>query len=110
VPSRRSRLGTRRGCVSRRAGINQPLKMQYTMKLGIIRKTLAAALLAVGVLATPSSRAAGLLIADGGLGGVLEMKEHDVQVTINNGIAVTKVMETFRNTENRPVEALYTFP
>ena len=55
-------------------------------------------------------RAAGLLIADGGLGGVLEVKEHDVQVTINNGIAVTKVTEVFRNTENRQVEALYTFP
>jgi len=26
------------------------------------------------------------LIADGGLGGVLEIKEHNVQVTINNGI------------------------
>jgi Ca-activated chloride channel family protein len=57
-----------------------------------------------------ASRAAGLLIADGGFGGVLEVKEHDVQVTINNGVAVTKVTEIFRNTENRQVEALYTFP
>ncbi len=30
---------------------------------------------------------AGMLIADGGFGGVLEIKEHDVQVTINNGVA-----------------------
>src|SRR5436190_11709795 len=57
-----------------------------------------------------SARAAGLLIADGGFGGVLEVKEHDVQVTINNGIAVTKVTQTFHNTENRQLEALYTFP
>src|SRR5881394_387655 len=57
-----------------------------------------------------AAHAAGLLIADGGLGGVLEIKEHDVQVTINNGVAVTKVTEVFRNTENRLVEALYTFP
>jgi hypothetical protein len=35
--------------------------------------------------------AAGLLIADGGFGGVLEIKEHEVEVTVNNGIAVTKV-------------------
>ena len=33
----------------------------------------------------------GCSIADGGLGGVLEIKEHDVQVTINNGVAVTEV-------------------
>jgi Ca-activated chloride channel family protein len=56
------------------------------------------------------ARAAGLLIADGGLGGVLEIDEHTARVTINNGIAVTEVTQTFRNTENRQVEALYLFP
>ena len=66
---------------------------------------------AVFTLLQPAAlRAAGLLVADGGLGGVLEVKEHDVQVTINNGVAVTKVTEVFRNTEKRQVEALYTFP
>ena len=54
--------------------------------------------------------AAGLLVADGGFGGVLEITEHDVQVTINNGIAVTQVNQVFLNKENRQVEALYTFP
>lgn len=57
-----------------------------------------------------SGHAAGLLIADGGLGGRLEMTEHDVQVTINNGIAVTHVTQVFRNLKKRQVEALYTFP
>ncbi len=55
-------------------------------------------------------RAAGLLIADGGFGGVLEIKEHNVHVTINNGVAVTQVTQIFKNTEKRQVEALYTFP
>lgn len=55
-------------------------------------------------------RAAGLLIADGGFGGLLKIKEHDVKVSINNGIAVTEVTQVFHNTENRQVEALYTFP
>ncbi|MCL7489381.1 MAG: VIT and VWA domain-containing protein [Desulfobulbaceae bacterium] len=54
--------------------------------------------------------AAGLLVADGGFGGALEIIEHDVQVTINNGIAVTQVSQVFLNKENRQVEALYTFP
>jgi len=58
----------------------------------------------------PRSQAAGLLVADGGFGGVLEIKEHDVQVTINNGVAVTKVTQIFHNNEKRQVEALYTFP
>src|SRR4051812_14739885 len=56
------------------------------------------------------SHGAGLLIADGGLGGALEVKEQSVNVTVNNGIAVTTVDQTFVNTENRQVEALYTFP
>ena len=54
--------------------------------------------------------AAGLLIADGGLGGALEIEEHSVEVTVENGIAVTEVTQVFRNLENRQVEALYTFP
>ncbi|MBN1419338.1 MAG: VWA domain-containing protein [Planctomycetes bacterium] len=66
--------------------------------------------LAVGLLPGGRAGAAGLLIADGGLGGVLEIEEHAVQVTINNGIAVTRVTQVFRNKEDRQVEALYTFP
>lgn len=62
------------------------------------------------VSSTHEASAAGLLVADGGLGGVLEVKEHDVKVTINNGVAVTKVTQVFLNTEQRQVEALYTFP
>ena len=57
-----------------------------------------------------SAQAAGMLIADGGFGGTLDIVEHDVQVTINNGIAVTEVNQVFVNKENRQVEALYTFP
>jgi len=63
------------------------------------------------VAASPdTASAAGLLVADGGLGGVLEIKEQDVRVTINNSIAVTQIDQVFVNTENRQVEALYTFP
>jgi len=63
-----------------------------------------------GLLSGQRVAAAGLLIADGGFGGSLELKEHDVDVTINNGIAVTRVTQIFHNTEQRQVEALYTFP
>ena len=63
-----------------------------------------------GFLCPNSASAAGLLVADGGFGGVLEIKQQDVRVTINNSIAVTQVDQVFVNTENRQVEALYTFP
>ncbi len=71
---------------------------------------MAALLLVLVVVTAGPAKAAGLLIADGGFGGVLEIKEHDVKVTINNGVAVTHVTQVFHNTENRQVEALYTFP
>lgn len=56
------------------------------------------------------ARAAGMLVAEGGFGGVLEVQGHTARVTINNGIALTEVTQVFRNTENRQVEALYLFP
>lgn len=61
-----------------------------------------------GIAFTTSVHAAGLLVAEDG--GRLELREQDVHVTINNGIAITQVEQTFKNTENRIVEALYTFP
>src|SRR5688572_14199727 len=53
----------------------------------------AAAAVALGLAAAGSrtADAAGMLIADGGFGGVLEIKEHAARVTINNGVAVTEV-------------------
>ena len=54
-------------------------------------------------------QAAGLLIADGGFGGALEIKQHDVKVVVNNGVAVTEVEQVFVN-KDRVLEAPYTFP
>jgi len=76
-----------------------------------LARWLVLACLAVGAAVSPHvAQAAGLLIADGGLGGVLEIRQHEVSVVINNGIAVTEVRQVFHNTEQRAVEALYTFP
>lgn len=61
-------------------------------------------------VAVSQASAAGLLIADGGFGGVLEVKEQEVRVVVNNRVAVTTVDQIFLNKENRQVEALYTFP
>jgi Ca-activated chloride channel homolog len=76
----------------------------FGWRLGVL--VVASALLFTGA----PLQAAGLLVADGGFGGILEQKDHEVKVTINNGIAVTRVTQIFRNMEKRQVEALYTFP
>jgi Ca-activated chloride channel family protein len=84
------------------------------MKTMKSRKVKMAALLCVAAIAALHGGrpvyGAGMLVADGGFGGKLEIKEHTVGVTVNNGIAVTRVRQVFQNTENRQVEALYTFP
>ncbi len=67
-------------------------------------------LLVVTHIGYSPAHGAGLLIADGGLGGKLKIVEQDVHVTLNNGVAVTHIDQVFLNTENRIVEALYTFP
>src|SRR5882724_5095786 len=80
------------------------MKLTYRNLLGWLLVPLLA------VFSMAEARGAGLLVADGGLGGVLEIKEHEVNVTINNGVAVTRVTQVFHNTEARQVEALYSFP
>src|SRR5688500_11244499 len=80
------------------------------MKISVLKKALCAIGCAAALCNATPSHAAGLLIADGGFGGTLEVKEHEVEVTINNGIAVTRVTQVFQNMEQRQVEALYTFP
>ena len=67
-------------------------------------------MIALGLQPPAQTQAAGLLVANGGLGGKLKIVEQDVRVTINNSIAVTQIDQVFLNTENRIVEALYTFP
>ncbi|MCP4891529.1 MAG: VWA domain-containing protein [Planctomycetaceae bacterium] len=87
---------------------NQHSRGHSSAVIGVV--TIAAALMLVLSVGGRNVSAAGLLVSDGGFGGVLEIKQQDVRVTINNSIAVTQVDQVFVNTENRQVEALYTFP
>jgi Ca-activated chloride channel family protein len=90
------------------------LRKDFSKKGVIMKKSfpsiIATLIVLLSLALSGTAGAAGLLIADGGFGGVLEIKEHEVEVTVNNGIAVTKVTQVFHNTEKRQVEALYTFP
>ena len=89
------------------------MKSKYSLlsvKYPLLRIQTFVATVLLLLLGVGQAQAAGLLIADGGFGGTLEIIEHDVKVTVNNGIAVTEVTQVFLNKENRQVEALYTFP
>lgn len=66
-------------------------------------------ILAAGCLAS-GAHAAAAIIADGGLGGMLDIVDHRVEVTVDQGIATTRVTQVFRNREDRTIEALWTFP
>lgn len=83
---------------------------QTASAFGFVGLVIILTAIAAFTLFARTASAAGLLVADGGFGGRLEIKEHNVDVVINNGVAVTTVEQIFVNTENRTVEALYTFP
>lgn len=54
--------------------------------------------------------AAGLLTPAGGQLPALEIKEHAVEVTIEDGYAITQVEQTFFNPHTTDLEAIYSFP
>jgi Ca-activated chloride channel homolog len=72
-----------------------------------------AALVAASIIsvAAPPADAAGLLIPTGAPNGrSLSIASQQVDVHINNGIAVTTVTQVFHNDAPRPLEARYIFP
>lgn len=77
----------------------------------VMRKaTMAAALLGATALTSTAADAAGLLRpAEGGL-PPLELRDHEVQVAIEDGYAITTVEQVFSNPHDRELEAIYSFP
>ena len=75
-----------------------------------IRQRLVALLVGIGLLVGASAQAAGLLTpADGSL-PALEIRDHRVQVVIEDGYAITTVEQTFHNPHAKDLEAIYSFP
>ncbi|MCP4135140.1 MAG: VWA domain-containing protein [bacterium] len=54
--------------------------------------------------------AAGTLTPVGAGYSPVKIEDHNVKVTINNGFAITEVVQTFFNPNNKDLEAIYTFP
>lgn len=55
-------------------------------------------------------RAAGTLTPVGAVHAPIQIREHQVNVTINNGFAQTEVLQTFFNPNGADLEAIYAFP
>lgn len=68
----------------------------------------AAILLTLG--STPSARAAGILTPRGAPQLPIQIKDHHVEIVINNGFARTEVQQTFSNPNTNELEAIYSFP
>ncbi|MDF1861810.1 MAG: VIT and VWA domain-containing protein [Verrucomicrobiales bacterium] len=68
-------------------------------------------LIALGLSAvTSESQAAGTLTPKGSPHAPIAIRDHHVQVTINNGFARTEVTQTFFNPNDVDLEAVYRFP
>ena len=68
-------------------------------------------LLLVGALLVPGfATAAGLLTPAGGSGAKLDIREHHVDVVIEDGYAITTVNQSFFNPHGSDFEAVYSFP
>lgn len=66
--------------------------------------------LAVLVLTTSVSQAAGLLTPSDGSLPTLSIRDHQVDVLVQDGYAVTTVEQVFHNPHARDLEATYSFP
>src|SRR6516225_8337223 len=66
--------------------------------------------LALLVAWTGPARARGLLIPEDKSLPPLALLNHQVAITIDDQVALTRVEQTFRNHTDRPLEATYVFP
>ena len=76
------------------------------MKEHIIRSIL---ILALGIAAS-AAQAAGILTPLGSTHQPIQIRDHHVNVVINNGFAMTEVQQTFYNPNPENLEAMYSFP
>ncbi len=74
------------------------------------KRTLCVAATLLGTLGTSHLHAAGVLTPADSSMQSLEIRDHQVKVTINNGFSRTEMSQSFYNPNQRELEALYTFP
>lgn len=78
------------------------------LALGLGRLLVVAVILVLG--GGSSARAAGILTPKGAGRAPIQIKDHHVEIVINNGFARTEVQQTFVNPHTNDLEAVYSFP
>ncbi len=73
-------------------------------------KAVGLSVLGCTLLWQPAAEAAGLLTPSDGRFPALEIKEHHVNVVIDDGYAITSVEQIFHNPNGQDLEAIYSFP
>lgn len=90
---------------------NEPAAKHRIMKLKtVLQRTVALGLAVFGLGAAPLAHSAGVLTPKGAPQKPIQIKDHHVEVVINNGFARTEVQQTFFNPNDTNLEAIYTFP
>ncbi len=84
--------------------------MKHSINNNIRGNTLQSIALLLCMVVTGSSQAAGLLTPSNGQLPALEIKQHDVNVIIEDGYAITHVDQIFHNPHGQDLEAIYSFP
>ncbi|MCG8033273.1 MAG: hypothetical protein JAZ03_13985, partial [Candidatus Thiodiazotropha taylori] len=64
----------------------------------------------ISLLAAQSALSAGLMTPKSGNLPLLDIRQHHVEVTIEDGYAVTSVEQVFYNPNDAELEAIYSFP
>ena len=72
--------------------------------------SLASMALILNLMTSGISYGAGLLTPSSGQLAALEIKQHDVNVIIEDGYAITRVDQVFHNPHAQDLEAIYSFP
>lgn len=80
------------------------------MKRHLIQNAWHGLLLTAMLMLAAPLQAAGLLQPSDGSLPPLEIKDHNVEVVIEDGYAITRIEQLFHNPHNRDLEALYSFP
>ncbi|MCB1879763.1 MAG: VWA domain-containing protein [Gammaproteobacteria bacterium] len=80
------------------------------MKQHLIQNAWHGLLLTATLMLAAPLQAAGLLQPSDGSLPPLEIKDHNVEVVIEDGYAITRIEQLFHNPHNRDLEALYSFP
>lgn len=83
--------------------MKQPKSIKYYLNLGLIS-------LMMNLLISSLSMAAGLLTPTNGSLSALQIKQHDVNVIIEDGYAITEVEQVFFNPHAEDLQAVYSFP